>query len=156
MVAHRLVQVHRVEDRRIEAGEELLRDDEDLRQFAGFPEVPPDLLLPLPVEVPFLEIRRVVVVSGEDDLRISQWKTMHLENPVQRLLVEGARLAVHGDEEGVPCPCLGRDAIQVEPPPPLGLTPRHIGPPDFLGVCQDAGLDGFVFSGCGHKRMPLS
>ena len=38
----------------------------------------------------------------------------------------------------------------VEPAPPFGLGPRHVGPTDLLGVVQDAGLDRFVFAGLGH------
>ncbi len=69
VVAHRLVEIHRVEDRRVEAGQQLLGDDQDLRVFADLGEVLADLLLLLLVEVPLLQLRRVVVVAGVDDLR---------------------------------------------------------------------------------------
>ena len=45
VVAHRLVEIHRVEDRRVEAGEQLLGDDQDLRPLADLGEVLADLLL---------------------------------------------------------------------------------------------------------------
>ena len=38
MVPHRLVEVHPVEDGGVEAGEELVGDDEDLRVFVGSAE----------------------------------------------------------------------------------------------------------------------
>ena len=57
VVAHRLVEIHRVEDRRVEAGQQLLGDDQDLRQLAGLGEVLADLLFLLLVDVPLLEVR---------------------------------------------------------------------------------------------------
>ena len=38
----------------------------------------------------------------------------------------------------------------LEASPPIRLGPWHEGPADFLRVFQNAGLDGFVFGGCGH------
>jgi hypothetical protein len=39
---------------------------------------------------------------------------------------------------------------RVKPAPLLGFLAGHNGPTDGLGVGEDAGLDGFMFSGCGH------
>ena len=46
MVAHRLVQVHAIQNRRIEAGKQLLGHDEDLRLLLRFSEALTDGLLP--------------------------------------------------------------------------------------------------------------
>ena len=43
----------------------------------------------------------------------------------------------------------GRGLGVVEPPPFLGLAPRHVGPADLLRVGEDAGLDRLVFAGLG-------
>lgn len=43
----------------------------------------------------------------------------------------------------------GRD-FRIKPAPALGFHARHKGPAHGLGIAEDAGLDGFVFSGCGH------
>jgi hypothetical protein len=55
VVPHRLVEIHGVEHRRIEAGEQLLGDDEDLGLLVELAEALADLPLPLRVEVEFLE-----------------------------------------------------------------------------------------------------
>ena len=39
---------------------------------------------------------------------------------------------------------------QPSSPPFLRILTRHNGPADFLCVCEDSGLDGFIFGGCGH------
>jgi len=54
VVAHRLVEVHRVQDRRVEAGQQLLGDDEDFRKVTGFDEILADLLFLLLVDMPLL------------------------------------------------------------------------------------------------------
>ena len=41
--------------------------------------------------------------------------------------------------------------IRVKAAPPFDLIARHVCPADLLRVFQDAGLDGFVFSGGGHS-----
>ena len=45
VVAHRLVQVHAVQDRGVEAGQQLLGHDQDLRQLVRLAERFPDALL---------------------------------------------------------------------------------------------------------------
>jgi hypothetical protein len=49
----------------------------------------------------------------------------------------------------------GVRAAGVEPPPPLGLGPRHVRPADLLGVCQNTRLNRLVFAGFGHGILPL-
>jgi len=39
---------------------------------------------------------------------------------------------------------------QTTTPPFLRFLTRHNGPADGLSVCEDSGLDGFMFGGCGH------
>ena len=70
VIAHRLVQIHRVEDRRIETGEQFFRDDQNFRPLAGLREILANLFLLLPFQMPLFQVGRVVVVSGEDNLRI--------------------------------------------------------------------------------------
>lgn len=45
---------------------------------------------------------------------------------------------------------VGRWHLRIKPAPLLGFLAGHHRPTDGLGVFEDAGLDGFVFSGCGH------
>jgi hypothetical protein len=40
--------------------------------------------------------------------------------------------------------------LRFKPAPLLGFLPGHNRPIDGLGGYEDPGLDGFVFSGCGH------
>ncbi len=70
VVPHGLVQVHGIEDRRIEAGEQLLGDDEDFRLHAESGKVLKDLLLLFLIKVVFLQLHRIVVIAGKHDLRI--------------------------------------------------------------------------------------
>ena len=53
-------------------------------------------------------------------------------------------------ERGHSCPRPSRARGQECPPPFLGFLAGHKRPSDGLGVGEDPGLDGFVFSGCGH------
>ena len=53
-------------------------------------------------------------------------------------------------ERGRARPFLRRGGIGIKAPPPLGLSSRHIRPPDLLRVSEDSGLDSFVFAGGGH------
>ena len=55
MVAHRFIEIHGVEERRIETGEQFLGDDEDLRHLIELTETLANLPLPLRIEVEFLE-----------------------------------------------------------------------------------------------------
>jgi hypothetical protein len=43
MVAHRLVQIHGIQDRRIETGQQFLGDDEDFRKVTALDEIFADL-----------------------------------------------------------------------------------------------------------------
>jgi hypothetical protein len=42
------------------------------------------------------------------------------------------------------------------PSPPFGFLAEHNRPTDGLGVGEDPGLDGFVFSACGHRSKTRS
>jgi hypothetical protein len=57
MVAHRLVEIHRIEQGRIEAGEQLLGNDQNLRLPVEFTEALADLPLLLRIEMELLEQR---------------------------------------------------------------------------------------------------
>ena len=103
VVAHRLVQIHGVKDGRVEAGEQLLGNDENLRPLAGLGEILANLPLSLGIEMPLFQVRRIVVVPGENDLGI-----LRRQNRIERLLVERARLAVHRHEE-----CLVAERLDV-------------------------------------------
>ena len=97
MVAHRLVQVHAVEDRRVETGEQFVGDDQDLRVF------------PLPAE-PRARVRlflvRQLVLRHERTLHdIVRVRVVDRRRPfrgkplIQGALVSGAGLPVHSDDE---------------------------------------------------------
>ncbi len=45
---------------------------------------------------------------------------------------------------------LGRRYVRIKRVPLLGFLAGHKHPTDDLGICEDGGLDGFVFSGCRH------
>jgi hypothetical protein len=51
---------------------------------------------------------------------------------------------------GIPARVFFRMAGWNTRPPLLGFLAGHNRPTDGLGVGEDPGLDGFVFSGCGH------
>jgi hypothetical protein len=63
MVAHRFVQIHRIENRRIEAGEQLLGDDENLGLFPDLGEVLADLFL-------FLAVRTALNATRPEEIRL--------------------------------------------------------------------------------------
>ena len=115
VVAHRLVQIHRVEDRRIEAGEQLFGNDEDFRRLLQFREILPDRSLPLLVDMPLLQVRRVVVIPRENDFGI-----LGRQDCIKRLFVERTRLAVHRHEER-----LVAERLDVFPIV-IGDEPRHL------------------------------
>ena len=92
MVAQRLVEVHRLQDRRVEAGEQLRGDDQDLERVGGIAEAVEQLLLGVPVTA----VGRVLVLAAvhrHDDVRRLRRQVL-----VERLLVEHAALAVEGHD----------------------------------------------------------
>ncbi len=60
------------------------------------------------------------------------------------------------EEERAVFGAVGGRHVRIKPAPLLGFLAGHKGPADGLGVFEDAGLDGFVFSGCRHPRSPVS
>ena len=96
VVAHRLVEIHGVEHGRVEAGEQLLGDDQDLRLLVELAEALADLPLLLRVEVEFLQQLGVVVAAG-----VNHFGILGRQELVERVLVMRAGLAVHADEEGL-------------------------------------------------------
>ena len=54
-----------------------------------------------------------------------------------------------GEERAVFGAVSGRN-IRIKTAPPLGFLAGHNCPTDRLGIVEDSGLDGFVFSGSGH------
>jgi len=67
MVTHRLIEIHRVKNRRVVTGEKLFGDDEDFREFAEFTEILPNRLFGFIVQVILLQLVAVVVVRRHDD-----------------------------------------------------------------------------------------
>src|SRR5437867_1101095 len=94
MVAHRLVEIQRVENRSVEASQEFLRHDEDLWLLVRLREVFPDRTLALFVDMPSLEVRLVIAVRREHDCRVLGRQAL-----VEGFLVEDARLAINSNEE---------------------------------------------------------
>jgi len=94
VVAHRLVEVHAVEDWGVESGEQLLGDDQDLGQLFGIAERLPDLLLLVLRQVVLRQLRRIVVRRAVYDRRV-----LGREVAVQGFLVQGAPLAVGSHDE---------------------------------------------------------
>ena len=60
VVAQRLVEVHRLQDRRVEAGQQLGGDDEDLQRIGWVAEAVEQLLLGVPVAA----VGRVLVLAA--------------------------------------------------------------------------------------------
>ncbi len=120
VVAHRLVEIHGVEHGRVEAGEQFLGDDENLRLLVELAEALADLPLLLRVEVEFLEQGGVVVVAGVNDLGI-----LGREELIERLLVVGAGFAIDADEEGLVAERLDVLAVVLRrrTAPPSGSAP---------------------------------
>ena len=54
------------------------------------------------------------------------------------------------EEERAVLGAVGGRHLRVKPAPLLGFLAGYKRPTDGLGVFEDPGLDGFVFSGCGH------
>jgi hypothetical protein len=77
-------------------------------------------------------------LPGQSGLGVARGECAHLE---VELVVEEKRATLG--------PILGRH-IRIKPAPLLGFLAGHNRPTDGLGVFEDPGLDGFVFSGCGH------
>jgi hypothetical protein len=50
-------------------------------------------------------------------------------------------------EGGVPGLLFRGGGLSIEPPPPLGFIPRHIGPADVLSIGQDTGLNRLMLTG---------
>src|SRR3972149_10399929 len=96
MVTHRFIQIHGIEDRGVKAGEKLFCDDKDLRELTIFSKRLTNLPLFLIFKMEFLQQRRVIVISGIDNLRV-----FRLEVFIQRLLVEGTCLAVNTHEKSL-------------------------------------------------------
>jgi hypothetical protein len=97
MVAHRLVEVHRVQHWRVVSGQQLVCDDEDLRLLVCLLELASHLLLSILRELEFVDIGPlddVIRVVAVDDLG-----PLGRQQLVERPLVLRARLAVDGDEE---------------------------------------------------------
>ena len=69
VVAHRLVQVHAVQDGRVEAGQQLLGDDQDLGQLVGLAERLADRLFFVVGQVEASQVFGVVVGGAVDHLR---------------------------------------------------------------------------------------
>ncbi|MCZ7686960.1 MAG: hypothetical protein M5U28_52760 [Sandaracinaceae bacterium] len=97
MIAHRLVEVHAVEDGRVVAGEQLVGDDEDLRQLPGLREGFASRLLPGVVELVLRDERSVDRV--ERVLGVDRHGPLRRKVAVERLLVLGARLAIDANQE---------------------------------------------------------
>ena len=95
VIAHRLVQIHGVEDRRVEPGQKLLRHDQNLWVFAKFCEVLANLLFFLFIQMPLLHLRRVIIVAG-----VNHRREFGIEKSIKRLLVESARFTIHRHQEG--------------------------------------------------------
>ena len=96
VIPHRLVEIHGIEHGCVESREQLLRDDQDLRLLVELPEALADLPLLLRIEVELLQQRRVVVIPRIDHLGV--FRREHL---IESMLVEGAGLAIHTDQEGL-------------------------------------------------------
>lgn len=52
-----------------------------------------------------------------------------------------------GEEERTVPGAVGGWHLRIKPAPPLGFLARHNRPTDGLGIFEDPGLHGFVFSG---------
>jgi hypothetical protein len=55
------------------------------------------------------------------------------------------------EEERTVLGAVGGWNVGLQPAPMLGLLAGHNCPANGLGVFEDSGLDGLVFSGCGHR-----
>src|SRR5690242_8512088 len=94
MVAHRLVEIHVVQDGSVESCEQFLRDNKDFG-FIRFPdEVLPDFLFFFLVDVQGLELLSVAMRWGEHHTRVVMWEVL-----VECLLVECTSLTVNRDKE---------------------------------------------------------
>lgn len=59
------------------------------------------------------------------------------------------------EEERAVLGAVGGRHVRVKPAPLLGFLAGHNRPTNGLGVFEDPGLDGLVFSGCGHEAGQL-
>ena len=96
MIAHWLVEIHRVQDRRVEPRQELFRDDQDFRPLTELCEALPDLLFARRLQVPLLQVRRIVVAPRVYDLGV-----LRGEDLIERLLVERARFAIDAHQKSL-------------------------------------------------------
>ena len=94
VVAHGFVEIHRVEDRRVETGQQLLSHDEDLGVLAKLDKTLPDAPLLLFVYVKFLQFRGVVVIAC-----INHFGIFLRQKLIEQLFVIGAGLPVHRDQK---------------------------------------------------------
>ena len=72
--------------------------------------------------------------------------------------MEGTNLGVRQiteEQRRLARPLLRCRSGRVKTAPLLSLGTRHIGPPNLMRVLQDAGMDGLMFSGCGHQSAFL-
>ena len=67
MVAHGLVEIHGVENRRVEPGQQLFGHDKNLGKLAELDEGFPYLLFPLLVQMPLLHVGGIVIATGVND-----------------------------------------------------------------------------------------
>jgi hypothetical protein len=94
VVPHRLVEVHCVQDWRVESCQQLLSDYQYLRPLTDLGEALPNLLFPGGFQVPLLETRRIIVVARIDDLRI-----FLRQDRIESFFVESTRLTIDADEK---------------------------------------------------------
>src|SRR5262245_7165642 len=94
VIAHGLVEIHGVENRRIEAGQELLRNNQDFGLLAEADKTLPDTSLFLFVDVKLLQFGGVVVIG-----RINDFGVFRRQKLIKQLFVIGARLPVHRDKK---------------------------------------------------------
>ena len=74
MVPHRLIEVHGVQDWSVESSEELLGDDENLRQAVRLPECLANLQLLRLVVVKPAKLCEVIVAMADDHLGVLGWQ----------------------------------------------------------------------------------
>jgi len=99
MVAHRLVEIHAVEDGGVVAGEQLVGDDEDPGQLGRLRERLAGILFAHLVDLVLGDERPVDYVVGV--LCVDGFRPLGRQVLVERFLVLGAGLAVDGDQEGL-------------------------------------------------------
>ena len=97
VVAHRLVEIEAIEQRRVVAGEQLVGDNQDFRVFVRLLEQQADIFLAFVADLklghewPIHNVGGVLGIDGSRPFRRQQL--------VERLLVFGAGFAIDGDHE---------------------------------------------------------